>query len=322
MSDFRINEDITDPFVFTPDIRALLQAWAATAKIAVPPSEYFAEIGNRAASELRDIFPNVEVVSEAFIVDAFRAYGAGLTTPVVAIDRAYALPSFFGHGLYYLDITKAVSQDYETAGLYHYTRDPAVQKCEVKSFEDYMPAVPLPDKGKKVSLVDDVVFFAKTTLAIVDALRKRGVEVEEVFCGVSTSLAKKNLEAAGISLRSAINYDHLYNEVCGRDLIVGIPNGGRSMLASEPNGTETIVKVPFILPFGTTQWATIPDDRSVPFSKKMLDLSIDMWTYIETLNGRTISTDELRNPIRNLSANASIVASLKLAMQAIPALAA
>ncbi|MCL2469132.1 MAG: hypothetical protein FWF24_02745 [Alphaproteobacteria bacterium] len=312
MSKFRVNSFDQDPFVFSPDIEGLFEEWGKASSLMMPCPSYMESVGWRIAEYLENIFPNVQIVKESDVKNKLRTLCSNVPSPIIAVDRTYSINGVLSDKIDYLDITKAVGLDYKTIGLIHYNRDISKKDQTVGIFADAAREIALAHKGQKIALLDDIVFFGTTMLNIRDVLSEYDVSIECVIAGISTGAAKENLSTANINLVSAYHFEHVFNEVCGRDLVVGTPNGGRTVLVvDEVHNHKTVKKAPFIEPFGTTRWATIPPKHAQNFSNAMLDISIDLWSEIERLNARKISSEELRNPILNLNNVNSIVEALK-----------
>ena len=98
-------------------------------------------------------------------------------------------------------------------------------------------------------------------------------------------------------------YKQVIDEICERDVRVGSPYSGRSVVSD----SDPIEGAPYLYPFGKpTEWASIPTDQALDFSLFCLSQSLQLWAKIEQLSGQKIATQQIARPVFRLPQNASM----------------
>lgn len=166
--------------------------------------------------------------------------------------------------------------------------------------------------GKKLSLLDDVIFEGKTMLQIIEQFRQQNVNVENVYSGITIKNGQVLLENSGVKVNSLLTYDSVIDEICQRDFTIGTPFSGRTVFTEN----NSIAGAPYVKPFGKpSEWASIPSESVDEFSKFCLEQAYSLWRRTEKLSKRTISTQELAKPIFRLPINKSISQAIKTVLR-------
>lgn len=269
------------PYVVSLDIVPLLTRWALVKKFSMPNPDFFGMLRKNMHAELGTIFPVVEIVEEGDIRSAILRMTSSLGLPVISLDYAYCpigVP---------LNVTRAVHTDMTDAGVTHRGKSFSIEK-QVRDIASQLQG--------DVALVDDVIFSGEmTTRDVIPMLRRHGITVRTVVAGVGIRKGVRRIQAEGVDVLCVREYAEVEDEICERDFYPGSPLCGRTVL-----GTEN-VGMPYIRPFGNAQdWASIPGTHVDSFSRFCLGQSIELFTEIENISGKTVRMRDLDRGIYSL----------------------
>lgn len=159
-------------------------------------------------------------------------------------------------------------------------------------------------KGKPIVIVEDGVFSGGTIRYVVDILKKAGVEVSNIIVGFIFPSSSDNinwLEENGVKVSWLKEFGELMDWVPDHDFLPLVPNCGK-VIGVSPFGNPVpyydregfAFSVPYVFPFGPVgSWASIPEENKRALAKKCLSLSLQVYSKLDSLNGRKIKLKEL-----------------------------
>lgn len=293
-------EQREEPYVISQDVGSLVTNWNSLCDISVPNESFFKGMTLDLENKLKTIFPKVEVVDFDFISRGMNSLVENSELPVISLDRCYvnnATNNLFG----FLDVSRCVNQNLEKIGISGRNEQGISSQLDI--------LVPRLGLTKDIAIVDDVLFEGKTHKYVFDLFKSRGITVRKVLVGISIGTGKSLLESNGIEVNSLVSYKSVTDEICERDFSAGVPFSGRTVITN-----DGVYGAPYIYPFGKpSEWASIPADAVNSFSDFCLESSINLWSNIQRMSRRLISTDEVPKKIFGLEKNISVVEALKLA---------
>ncbi len=282
------------PYVVSADSQGLLKNWANKNQLTIPEDEYFQGMLRDLESTLSRYFSRVDIIPEEFISQGLNGFIKNSSVPVVSLDRAYVNPQQINLAGF-LDATRTVDSRLNSTGL--------GSRARKISLERQIGQLALQQKGKSMALADDVIFEGKTMLQLVQKFRSKGIPINTVYSGITIKDGKELIERNGVRVDSLIVYDHVIDEICERDFVVGSPYSGRSVV----DGGGIVQGAPYLFPFGKpVEWASIPSDEAVNFSLFALSQSLLLWAKTEQLSRQSISTKKVAKPVFDLPESKSM----------------
>lgn len=275
------------PYVVTYDLWLVIQKLKNNG-YAIPSREYVSSMSVEIGNTLRNIFPVTDIIPaeqiQGFLVkqSEITKYSKITLTGLMTDNVDAKLEFSRSVGLKYQ------GQGYNFVDLGIHPRNP--QSLSLKDqFEHAVQSSP----SKGVTLFDDVVFTGGTINDVSKKLNRFDIVVNEVVTSVVLSRAKYLLEQEGVKVIANRIYDDVMDEVCARDFIVGMPDGGRNVIISNNKHFSAT----YINPVGLcNKWASIPDEHASKFSKSMLEISRDFWNEMNELNNRVFVSSDLEKP--------------------------
>lgn len=258
------------PYVVSADLSLVLQSWAKRNCYTLPSTEFFDQIRDELSYLMRRIFPSFEIVPELEIRNGLRSLINQSGLYPVSLDKVYVECSSN------LEITRGVDSENKDQGLFHRTGAPLLRN-QLRSLSGL----------KEVVLVDDVVYSGSLVDRVIRCLSYYGVRVPLVCAGIGISEGLRRINSER-EIRCVRTYEEVIDEVCERDFFPGVPYCGRLLIG------HSNVGVPYILPFGNPRsWASIPEESTVPLSKKCIELTRRLFEEIESCSNRPILCSNL-----------------------------
>lgn len=275
------------PYVVSADIRLLLQEWATKSGFTLPQQEFFRELREEFQAYMVQIFKAFEFVSEDELRVGLGRLVKESGLPAVSLDRVYFRSRLS------LEVCRLVDQKGDSRGLGNRFGAPSLPEQFRRLHE-----------LKEVVLVDDIVWTGDLMATTCHNLAEMGIRVSLICAGIRIEKVEtKNgfrgarwLEkVTGIEVRSARSYEEVIDQVCERDFYPGVPLSGRTLLGEENVG------VPYILPFGKPgDWASIPEDWELPFSKFCIQQTVKLFEEIEHSSGSVVRCRDLERGVISL----------------------
>ncbi len=272
------------PYVVSADLGLLLSRWAHSSGFSAPSEKALETLRTRFTNRMSSMFPSFEMLDEreleSGISDLVSQYGR----PVISLDRVYARDGI------YLELSRAVDIHRKDAGLQ--------QRANSKSPSDQFDDIARLLVGQDVVVVDDVIFEGKVIERVTNELHTRGVRVSAVVAAVAVSEGVARIAELGIETRCLHLYDEVLDEVCERDFYPGAPFSGRSLQGHDNIG------LPYIAPFGLPeQWASIPPEAALEFSRFCIEQTIQLFTEIERASERPVLCCDIPRGVFGLPRN-------------------
>jgi hypothetical protein len=268
------------PYVVSEDIVILLEKWSKTKNFTLPNQDFFKQLRLDFTNAMRKIFPAYESVREIELSQGLNTLIKSNDIFSISLDRIYAQSN------YNLDISRLVNNDGMDQGLGR-RRDRSVLLEQFRNLQKL--------GVRKAILVDDVIFSGKGLIRILDLLSKLRIEIPTIYAGIAIRDGIKLLKNSGFNVQAVRVYEEVTDEVCERDFYPGVSFCGRSL-----NNNEN-VGIPYILPFGNPEdWASIPKNMQIPFSKFCLNQSIKLFEEIEKSSGKYVYCSDLDRKVIGL----------------------
>lgn len=275
------------PYVVSQDISTLLQLWGAECSFTVPPRavQLFRD---QVARVCRSLFERVEFIPEEELRSGLIGLVAMTGLPTVSLDTVYC-PS-----RHHLSMTRYVTLAGEDAGV-----GPRYGHPELSVQVERVAAALRAEGQTEALLVDDVAFTGGLLVEIAERLLQAGVHVSTIVVGVAIGSGLMRVQNAGWPISAAYTYDEVVDEICERDFLPGVSHSGRTV--SPLNGRD--IGLPYLLPFGRpADWASIPEDQAVWFSRECLHAAAELYRSVEEASDRPVRLSQLSRLPGNLPA--------------------
>lgn len=267
------------PYVVSADIKTLLEPWARDRGYTLPDEDFFSNLRADFAGRMTSIFPGFELVSEEELSNGLSEMVKENGVVPVSLDRVYYRSQQF------IDIARIVDSEGSNKGLGKRAGSPLL----LSQFRE------LKNRGlTKVALVDDVIFTGDLLERVSGVLETMGIEVPLIYAGIGISDGIEKLSTNGRQVMCVKEYPEVIDEICERDFYPGVPLSGR--LVDDDN-----TGAPYVLPFGNpTEWASIPSESQVSFSRFCLDQTAKLFTAIEDVSNRKITCLDIERKVPGL----------------------
>jgi len=247
------------PYVVSQDACDLLRQAGI---IAPSEAQELIEIG--LTRILQTVFPENEIhfISNEAMTASLAEMVSRSPRPNIWQNRTYRGSHTPAHTI---EVTRAVLPDGKsTPGL--------TSRHQYLSTQEQIARIPPGD----YTLIDDVIFSGVSTMDLVNPLKKKDINIREVIACIVISKGHEIISNSGIKVSGVLTYEDVIDEVCERDFVIGIPYGGRAVV-----GKPVRRSMHYVLPWGKPKdWASIPPEHVVPFSKQCLALSINFWEMV------------------------------------------
>jgi hypothetical protein len=268
------------PYVISEDIHILLTEWAENRGFIVPSMRFFRELREEMKEYLEEIFGqgNVDMIPANKLETGMERLIKETALPAVSMDRVYIKTNPA------IEVTRVVDDSLNDCGI--------APRFGASPIEEQLLAIKR--KYKEITLVDDVVFSGKVMSNIVQSLEAIGVKVPVVVAGITIGEGVRRLrEKTKARILSVHYYEGVIDEICERDFYPGVPLSGRTLRG------RTNMGVPYLLPFGKpAEWASIPKEWEIKFSKFCLRQTVKLWREIEEVSGKEVRNCDIeRLPI-------------------------
>jgi hypothetical protein len=265
------------PYVVSADIKTLLEPWAIEKGLTLPSSDFFNQLRSDFTDRMKSIFPGFELVSEEELTDGLAEMIKENGVAPVSLDRVYyrSQPS--------IDIARVVDSEGNNRGL----GKRADSSLLISQFRE------LKKRGlTQVALVDDVIFTGDLLERVSGVLESMGIEVPLIYAGIGIGEGIDKLSANGRQVLCIKEYPEVIDEICERDFYPGVPLSGR--LVDEGDNTGA----PYVLPFGNpVEWASIPSESQVSFSRFCLNQTVKLFTAIEDASDRVVTCSDVERKV-------------------------
>lgn len=285
------------PYVISGDSHGLLKRWAVPRELSIPPYPFFQDMAAERSRVLERLFslPCIHL-DEVELAAALRDELRRSDLPIIALDQNY----LDGLGIP-LEMTRLC--------------DPKTLECAGRIGS--RTAEPLPEQldaiarrlgPARVQLGEDVI-YSGSDLAndLILELAERRVTVARITAAVVVGRGKVTIKERWpeIDIAHVRYYPEVCDEICERDFLAGVPQGGRLL---GTNGVPLFPKAcaPYFHPFAhareprkcfMNEWATL-NSATMPaevraFSRFCLEQSIALWQEIERISGRRVHCAKL-----------------------------
>jgi hypothetical protein len=278
------------PYVVTDDLSIVCRQFAEKG-LRAPDAEAIRRTSAGAVRALKKVFEQVDVVAADRIEGFLKEKSEEASLPVISLTSTFNSKAVAGR----LSFSRSYALTRETEGAtlrnagLHSRHD-----TDVPLQDQYKSVIAALGGAREVALADDVLATGGTALKIADLLKEEGIAVRRVIAVVVLDEARRKLSDRGMELVCDSPYSQIIDEVCLRDFVAGMPDGGRNVLM--PGGTRACA--PYISPFGDAEgWASIPAGCKAAFSRGMLEVSARFWQDMEQINGRALDTGALVKPL-------------------------
>lgn len=303
--------ETSTPYVISADIRQPLARWGFEEKYTTPSNGLLDSLLFEMQQEMSPWFPHgVEIVNEHETRKWMGQKVKESRIPVISLDRTYINPNSYPNIIGAIDATRVVDQNFEDLGL--------MARPNTPSLEDQMSELVSKSRRhgiRNVALLDDVIFSGRTHARLIEELREYGLDVTQMYAGISIGEGQRIVEDAGVRVEHHHVYKDVYDEVCERDFYAGAPNSGRVVVYQSEKGVITDwTSAPYFAPFGNAEkWASIPSDKVGQYSDMCLQQSIFLWSRIERASNKTLPIGRLprKLQIQGYAEDVSIVTALK-----------
>ncbi len=296
-----VDREVLPPYIISSDAECLLRRWAHSMEYDLPSATYFQDLKQDLQNNLtKATNTRVDIVTEEELRMGLQAYLVNETSPIISLDRAY-INEENTKVAGFIDITRAVKADFTDIGLHPRPGYP--------TFARQIQLLKLALGPQPVTLVDDVIFSGEGVLEITNLLEKQGIVVKRVIAGIVIGEGQELIQdSADIEVVSVKTYGQVYDEVCQRDFMAGIPLSGRTVISGNDSWSA-----PYFSPFGHPEkWASIPASAAQKFSRFCLEQSLDVWGEIESIQNESIPAFAVP---RRLSTDNSLISITKLLKQ-------
>ena len=276
-------------YVVSEDIDILVPRWCRSIGLLPPAKNFYLELRSRMKDFLQNLFARVTFIGS-------REIRSGLLKSVALHKKA---------GLTVISLERAYLEDTEVDGRIELTRtvDESGEDIQVPSVRNGAPLKWMQYeslRGKKIALIDDVVFSGKTIISTVSGLHHYHANVHAVTAAVGVKdgvnkLKKTTFGIIGMPKHLKVDcleeFDDVSDQVCERDFYPGVPYSGRVYYIDN-------VSFPYVLPFGRPdKWASIPEKELRRFSVLCIDNTIALFEEIERINGIQIFCSMIPRPV-------------------------
>lgn len=276
-------------YVITEDLEFLMQQWVNDSDFRIPDCNFFQNIQNRLSEFLESVFPNVLLIKQNILYNQLRNIMESIkNVNIVTIDR------MFDSAQFYLESNRIA--DISTQEIIGEAQRPGHQPLEEQ--------ILLLPKDRPIVLVDDGCFSGETLFRIVRRLKSHSFVIQNVVVGVLIGRQHNRLlqEYSGLRLSAVYEFDEVIDWICERDFYLGSPLSGRTAGTKENGVVEPCnpgVSLPYCLPFGDPiKGASVPTDRTVEYSRFIIDQSCELWEEVEQRSGKVILCSDIsRLPI-------------------------
>lgn len=247
----------TVPYVVTEDIRTILSRYGDCRINDIIAEHISKSIISHCEKFVND---NVVILSEKELTDWVTKVA---TSNIVIQTLAYTDGITSKHSLH---ITRAVNEQLDNIGL--------------RPRQGYLAIeIQLKNLGlfKNHTILEDVIYSGKGCKETIEIGKENNVYFDKIIACVTIGKGKQILESLGIDVISLHHFDSVVDEICQRDFIPGFPYSGRTLITH----TEQYRYVPYLLPWGNpTDWATVPKENAVNFSKACIATAIEFWEEV------------------------------------------
>lgn len=271
------------PYVVSADIYLLVKQWAIQNNFVLPEKEFFARLRDEFSICMRQIFKNFEIVSEDEMSQGLSDLVVEGGLPVVSLDRTYF------EGDFRIELTRLVNEDGTNRCLGRRDGTPPLSQ-QIKRIQK--------SGEHEVALVDDVIFTGSLIRLIIKLLSRINVRVPLVYAGIGIGNGVNDISGVQNEVRCVRVYEDVVDEVCERDFYPGVPLSGRQLVGGRNVG------IPYILPFGNPgEWASIPTEHSVSFSRFCLHQTILLFDEIERCSDKRVYCRDLGRKVHGLDSD-------------------
>ncbi len=266
------------PYVVSGDIKILLSQWAECSGFRLPEDKFFDSLRSDFCTYMKGIFPGFEFIDEQAIVTRMQEIMQE-KRPLISLDPVYS-PSGLA-----IDVTR-VQRSSGRGGIGRRSQAPPL----LGQFKKLRIL-----RASKVDIADDVIFGGGMLERVSSVVEKMGIQIGTIYAGVGIGSGVQKLRDAGYPTECAFYYPEAIDEICERDFYPGVPMSGRLIDAKQNIGA------PYVLPFGDPgEWASIPEEQQVPFSKFCLSQTEKLFQGIEQASNNTVTCKDLSRGVISL----------------------
>lgn len=287
------------PYVVSGDVHGLLSSWAEPSGFRVPDISFCRQMATERVKFLQDSF-HLHCIhdDEEELSAGISEHLSASNLPVISLDQNYVKCPHIP-----LEVSRLCDPTTTLKGQVLGSRNETPFHLQLEHIARL--------GHREVQLVDDVIFTAEDlTKVIIPSLKERGVAVKRIVAGILVGKGRDTLAELhpDIEVVAVRHYPEVWDEVCERDFLAGVPQSGRLF---GRNGVPIFPKTcaPYFRPWCRNiagkcllhKWATLGSENNSPemerkileWSQFCLEQSIRLWEEIERLSGRLVHCDEL-----------------------------
>lgn len=291
-------------YIITEDVQYLVDHWLRSRDMKVLGREFFETIRKGFAYALTTalseedaklvILPRNDICSA--MADMVGEAKDQLQCLAVTLDRVYS-----PEDVHLLDMTRLVCHNGETwVDLGKGTRP------GVKLVREQVLEIAARVRGDGIILIDDGIWTKGTLDLVAKMFVEYGIYVRGMVVAIQILPDAQELEELTTPIWKMLEIPkaEILDWVCERDFFPGTPFSGKAIGRIHTQTGELVpeygnVAASYLLGFGDTGWASLPEEKVVDFSIACLDLTIAIFTEIEKKNERSLTVRDLpRWPFR------------------------
>lgn len=271
-------------YIVTEDLEILMRRFAKKTGFIMPNTEFFKQSQDQLIEYLQTIFPEIILLKAKNISEKLQqkiSQSRGIT---VSLDRVY------NNAQYHLETNRIV--DAKT-GL-------VIGEAARPGFSSLIEQINKLPKKQHVVLVDDGCFSGGTLLKIYEMFESSHRTIKKIILGVLVNREDNLLikQFPKMTIEAVCEFEQgVVDWVCERDFFIGVPLSGKTVGCLEGGMAKSYwpdASLPYCLPFGDpVKGASIPQEKAREFSRKVLELSRQLWLAIERCSNRKVSNSDI-----------------------------
>lgn len=265
-----------------------------TTKLCELEKEFVGEVGTSLLPDFKVQYLKDKNLKESFAENINNFLKESGDNYVISLDRNYIrsedIEEKNSEKLIFLDCTRI-------EGSNELTNRPGTLTLE-EQFKKIAENLP---KRANIAIADDVLFSGNTIKIIMEKIKSEMKKLDKRFifkkcvavvC-VKDKLIPENLDSIEVeackeySIESKRDPMAIEDEICSRDFVFGFPQTGK--LSKDEKLT-----MPYFLPFGNINNASIPNEKQAKFSKICIKYNIKLYEEVEKFTSKKTKLSDLK----------------------------